>query len=116
VNRKKRGLLTLRKRFLKVKNFKNGIWYDRYCVLMHSKWNEQVLLEIFETELKYIKDLEILIEMWMKPMQSKHLLSIEQIRDIFINIEVILNLNRQMFKVHTHAISQMKSVAVTGGL
>eukprot|EP01125_Pyxidicula_operculata_P012503 TRINITY_DN4102_c0_g1_i2.p1 TRINITY_DN4102_c0_g1~~TRINITY_DN4102_c0_g1_i2.p1 ORF type:complete len:662 (+),score=124.81 TRINITY_DN4102_c0_g1_i2:42-2027(+) len=61
-------------------------------VVMRSK----VLQEIITTEATYIKDLDVLINSFMKPLISKYQLPRESVQSIFSNVETIYGVNKQI--------------------
>ncbi|KAL6067253.1 RHO1 GDP-GTP exchange protein 2 [Balamuthia mandrillaris] len=50
---------------------------------------QDVIFELIETEKQYVQDLNILIEVYLKPIQERQLLSRQEIGVIFSNIEAI---------------------------
>uniref|UniRef100_A0A7S4NWX6 DH domain-containing protein n=1 Tax=Paramoeba aestuarina TaxID=180227 RepID=A0A7S4NWX6_9EUKA len=57
-----------------------------------------ILMEIFETEKLYVKDLQYIVDEWLKPLRSSEIISRGQLPDVFGNIELILNVNSELFE------------------
>lgn len=56
---------------------------------------KEIITEIIETEIKYGRDLRIILEEFYRPMQVAGLLSHEQLSTIFLNVEELTEVNRQ---------------------
>jgi len=61
-----------------------------------EKSRQEVIYEIIETEKDYVRDLEIMIDLFVKPLKDKNILEAQDISKVFNNIEVIVNVNRTM--------------------
>ncbi|XP_050316276.1 FYVE, RhoGEF and PH domain-containing protein 6 isoform X2 [Anthonomus grandis grandis] len=59
---------------------------------------EKALLEIVNSEIKYVKQLEIIINFFMKPVQEKKLLKIDDYEVLFGNITTIYNINKELLE------------------
>jgi len=55
-----------------------------------------VLTEILQTERSYIQDLTVLMEVFLKPLREKSILSGEELNAIFLNVEIIFAVNQQL--------------------
>ncbi|KAJ5070874.1 faciogenital dysplasia protein [Anaeramoeba ignava] len=55
---------------------------------------EQAVLELIDTEFAYVKNLEIIINIFLKPIRQKGLLTKPEITMIFSNIETIHSINQ----------------------
>eukprot|EP01084_Bolivina_argentea_P229417 387214_1 len=51
--------------------------------------------ELVETEVQYVKDLDILTEVYSTPLSSNNIINSDQHRSLFNNIPALLTLNRQ---------------------
>eukprot|EP01090_Pellita_catalonica_P021835 TRINITY_DN827_c0_g1_i3.p2 TRINITY_DN827_c0_g1~~TRINITY_DN827_c0_g1_i3.p2 ORF type:complete len:424 (-),score=94.27 TRINITY_DN827_c0_g1_i3:2221-3492(-) len=58
----------------------------------------KVLQELINTEQDYVKDLEHIIEMYIKPLRQKKLISPEAMREVFSNVESILGVNKELLR------------------
>jgi len=56
---------------------------------------ERIILEIYETEKKYIEDLEIMMELYIEPIKRTNILNTAEIKNIFGNAEYLLTLNKE---------------------
>ena len=56
---------------------------------------KEIITEIIETEIKYGRDLRIILEEFFRPMQVAGLLSQEQLSAIFLNVQELAEVNRQ---------------------
>ena len=56
---------------------------------------KEIITEIIETEIKYGRDLRIILEEFYRPMQVAGLLSHEQLSTIFLNVEELAEVNKQ---------------------
>ncbi|KAL1501709.1 hypothetical protein ABEB36_006990 [Hypothenemus hampei] len=59
---------------------------------------ENILLEIVNSEIKYVKQLETIIEFFMKPIQEKKLLKADEYEILFGNINTIYSINKQLLE------------------
>jgi len=59
---------------------------------------EQVVHEIVVSEIAYIYDIKIIIEVYLIPMREKNILKKEQLAVLFSNVEVLRSLNIQFLK------------------
>ncbi|CAG9767504.1 unnamed protein product [Ceutorhynchus assimilis] len=59
---------------------------------------EKALLEIVNSEIKYVKQLEIIIEFFLKPVQEKELLKPDDYEVLFGNIITIYNINKELLE------------------
>jgi hypothetical protein len=55
------------------------------------------LTEIYETEKAYVKDLQYVVEEWLKPLRANEIVPRGQLPDVFGNIELILSVNTELF-------------------
>ena len=63
---------------------------------------EQVIKEILSTELKYVKDLETVLVVYKEPLsKATDIISLNTVNQIFKNLNVILNINRNLLKQFT---------------
>lgn len=58
---------------------------------------EEVVKELVKTEKKYVKDLEIIVEQYMRRLRENGLVEGPDIAAIFSNVDQIRNLNRTLF-------------------
>ena len=72
---------------------------------------KDIITEIIETEIKYGRDLRIILEEFYRPMQVAGLLSHEQLSAIFLNVEELTEVNRQF----TEALRDVIEIALDEG-
>ena len=65
---------------------------------------KEIITEIIETEIKYGRDLRIILEEFYRPMQVAGLLSQEQLSAVFLNVEELVEVNRQFTETLRDAI------------
>ena len=65
---------------------------------------KEIITEIIETEIKYGRDLRIILEEFYRPMQVAGLLSQEQLSAVFLNVEELVEVNRQFTEALRDAI------------
>jgi len=63
-----------------------------------SQQRQNVLKEMYETEVQYVEDLETLISVFIIPLRAMELVSDQVIYAIFSNVEVLLGCNKEMAK------------------
>lgn len=63
-----------------------------------SQQRQNVLREMYTTELQYVEDLETLISVFIIPLRAMELVSDQVIYAIFSNVEVLLGCNKEMVK------------------
>lgn len=61
-----------------------------------NKARLNVFNEILYTERDYVRDLELIVELFVNPLQKKNILDSASIQAIFSNIEVIIKINKAM--------------------
>lgn len=68
------------------------------CRSCNRKRNEkrEIIMEIYETEMKYGRDLRIVSEEFYKPIQVAGLLTKEQLDQIFLNVDQLSEINQQL--------------------
>ncbi|CAL8122154.1 unnamed protein product [Orchesella dallaii] len=68
------------------------------CRSCNRKRNEkkEIIMEIYETELKYGRDLRIISEEFYKPIQIAGLLAKEQLDQIFLNVDELSQINLEL--------------------
>ena len=69
--------------------------FDPVCIKCSKRRLErkEILMEIYETELKYGRDLKIIMEEFYRPMLVAGLLSSDQLAGIFLNTEELIQVN-----------------------
>ncbi len=72
---------------------------------------KEIITEIIETEIKYGRDLRIILDEFYRPMQVAGLLSHEQLSAIFLNVEELTEVNRQF----TEALKDAIEIALDEG-
>lgn len=83
------------------------------CRSCNRKRNEkkEIIMEIYETELKYGRDLRIVSEEFYKPIQVAGLLTKEQLDQIFLNVDQLIQINLELtgrLKQEIHRSQQRK--------
>ena len=61
----------------------------------HRIERKEIITEIIETEIKYGRDLKIIVEEFYRPMLVAGLLSSDQLAAIFLNVEQLIQVNSQ---------------------
>lgn len=59
---------------------------------------ERALLEIINSEIKYVQQLEIILNFFMRPAQERKLLRPEDFQVLFGNIQTIYNINKELLE------------------
>lgn len=59
---------------------------------------QEVILEIITTESDYVEDLEIICELYLKPLRANKLIRPKDMSIIFSNLEIILGVNQELLK------------------
>eukprot|EP00004_Rigifila_ramosa_P012674 TRINITY_DN2762_c0_g1_i5.p1 TRINITY_DN2762_c0_g1~~TRINITY_DN2762_c0_g1_i5.p1 ORF type:complete len:348 (-),score=88.82 TRINITY_DN2762_c0_g1_i5:52-1095(-) len=57
---------------------------------------EEVVKEFVATERDYVRDLDIIVRVWMQPMKKLGILTQQQMNEIFSTIEMILQINKEV--------------------
>eukprot|EP01102_Stenamoeba_stenopodia_P016706 TRINITY_DN5864_c0_g1_i2.p1 TRINITY_DN5864_c0_g1~~TRINITY_DN5864_c0_g1_i2.p1 ORF type:complete len:303 (-),score=74.89 TRINITY_DN5864_c0_g1_i2:17-925(-) len=65
-------------------------------VYQHNQ--EKVIREIILTEAAYVRDLKLLITLYVEPIRSKGVLTPEEITDIFSNVEMLFVINNTLLQ------------------
>ncbi len=55
-----------------------------------------VINEIINTERDYVKDLQIIMDQFRNPLKEEGILSEEELRDIFSNINLLIKVNTEL--------------------
>lgn len=78
--------------------FSGSIYAPLVCRKCAKKRSErkEIITEIVETEEKYGRDLQIILEEFYKPMLVAGLLTQEQLSAIFLNVEELIENNQVM--------------------
>jgi hypothetical protein len=77
----------------------------RSCSRKRSE-RKEIILEIYETELKYGRDLRIVADEFFNPIQVAGLLSKEQLDQIFLNVNQLIEINSELTSLLKTAIDQ----------
>lgn len=90
------------------------------CRSCNRKRNEkkEIIMEIYETELKYGRDLRIVSEEFYKPIQVAGLLTKEQLDQIFLNVDQLIQINLELtgrLKQEIHRSQQRKLSLIAMG-
>lgn len=59
---------------------------------------EKALLEIVNSEIKYVKQLETIINFFMKPVEERKILKPDDFKILFGNINTIYNINKELLE------------------
>ena len=65
------------------------------CVKRRGE-RKEIITEIVDTEIKYGKDLKIIVEEFYRPMLVAGLLSSDQLASIFLNVEQLIQVSAEM--------------------
>eukprot|EP01088_Endostelium_zonatum_P006115 TRINITY_DN18221_c0_g1_i1.p1 TRINITY_DN18221_c0_g1~~TRINITY_DN18221_c0_g1_i1.p1 ORF type:complete len:600 (-),score=145.63 TRINITY_DN18221_c0_g1_i1:42-1841(-) len=71
----------------------------------------RVINELIETESDYVRDMKIVIELYMEPLRKSKVVSVYQLNMIFCNIEKIMEANKKLLSL----LEQQPPVASTEG-
>ena len=91
-----RNMLTTRTR-MKVLNALDGI-QNQSINKREQRLRAQVIHEILTSEVTYLKNLEIIMEYFMRPICERQLLSHSSYTTLFENIETLYNVNAELLK------------------
>lgn len=69
---------------------------------------KEIIMEIYETEAKYGRDLAIIKEEFYVPIQVAGLLGKEQLEQIFLNVDELLQINGTLTRMLREAINSAK--------
>eukprot|EP01114_Cavostelium_apophysatum_P022237 TRINITY_DN7982_c0_g1_i1.p1 TRINITY_DN7982_c0_g1~~TRINITY_DN7982_c0_g1_i1.p1 ORF type:complete len:872 (-),score=270.52 TRINITY_DN7982_c0_g1_i1:25-2640(-) len=58
----------------------------------------KVLRELIETEKDYIVDLEVIGNVFLKPIRQKKLMNAKEIEDVFSNVDMLFNIHKELVK------------------
>ena len=72
---------------------------------------KEIITEIIETEIKYGRDLRIILEEFYRPMAVAGLLSAEQLANVFLNVEELIRVNAKF----TEALKDAIEIALDQG-
>eukprot|EP00013_Stygamoeba_regulata_P002586 CAMPEP_0177636664 /NCGR_PEP_ID=MMETSP0447-20121125/4557_1 /TAXON_ID=0 /ORGANISM="Stygamoeba regulata, Strain BSH-02190019" /LENGTH=787 /DNA_ID=CAMNT_0019138537 /DNA_START=40 /DNA_END=2403 /DNA_ORIENTATION=- len=59
---------------------------------------ENIINEIIDTEKHYVRDMEIMRDVYLIPLREKNLLTKDELNSIFGNVELIITVNRQLLE------------------
>jgi hypothetical protein len=80
------------------KSWKEGIPKDQIDKLSaKDQMLQQVLWELFVTEGGYVRDMKMVVELFMKPLVEKKIISAKDSETIFSNIEKIISVNEAFY-------------------
>ena len=66
---------------------------------------KEIITEIVETEVKYGKDLRIIVEEFYRPMLVAGLLTSELLATIFLNVDELIQVNNKFAKMLKDAVN-----------
>ncbi|KYQ94332.1 hypothetical protein DLAC_11596 [Tieghemostelium lacteum] len=66
-------------------------------ILKKERLRQQTVLELVKTETSYVRDLKLIVKLFIEPVRSK--ISIRDYHDVFGNTERLLNLHREVLAV-----------------
>lgn len=72
---------------------------------------KEIITEIIETEIKYGRDLRIILEEFYRPMAVAGLLTTEQLANVFLNVEELIQVNAKF----TEALKDAIEIALDQG-
>lgn len=64
------------------------------------------MMEIYETEEKYVKDLKLIITVFMEPFGVSGLLDYEMVSSVFSNVETLSDIHSQLFSKLKNCIDE----------
>jgi len=80
----------------------------RSCTRRRSERRE-IIQEIYETELKYGRDLRIILDEFYNPIQIAGLLTKDQLDQIFLNVTQLIEINTELTEMLRQAIEDATS-------
>eukprot|EP01103_Thecamoeba_quadrilineata_P016274 TRINITY_DN5397_c0_g1_i1.p1 TRINITY_DN5397_c0_g1~~TRINITY_DN5397_c0_g1_i1.p1 ORF type:complete len:724 (+),score=162.54 TRINITY_DN5397_c0_g1_i1:74-2245(+) len=75
-----------------------------------------ILNEIITTERDYVKDLQLLVNNFLKPMKKFQVIDSVQVGNLFSNVEIILGINTQLLAELEEALTDTKAEDVIVGV
>nr|XP_027201963.1 probable serine/threonine-protein kinase DDB_G0282963 [Dermatophagoides pteronyssinus] len=80
--------------------------FNYVCHPCQKRRNErkEIISEIVDTELKYGRDLKIILEEFAKPISVAGLLTQQQVDDIFLNLDQLIDVNCQLAQLLQDAV------------
>ncbi|KAM9963611.1 hypothetical protein ACTFIW_006847 [Dictyostelium discoideum] len=64
----------------------------------NKRFRIKIINELIETERDYVRDLNIVVEVFLNPIREKQLLSAKDINSLFSNIEILYSINMNVLK------------------
>ncbi|KAM9989947.1 hypothetical protein ACTFIY_005993 [Dictyostelium cf. discoideum] len=64
----------------------------------NKRFRIKIINELIETERDYVRDLNIVVEVFLNPIREKQLLSAKDINSLFSNIEILFSINMNVLK------------------
>ncbi|KAN0032251.1 hypothetical protein ACTFIV_006132 [Dictyostelium citrinum] len=64
----------------------------------NKRFRIKIINELIETERDYVRDLNIVVEVFLNPIREKQLLSAKDINALFSNIEILYSINMNVLK------------------
>lgn len=78
------------------KKKENQVLSESASLPERERMRNKVVNELIKTERDYIKDLEIIIKLFIEPLEEEGILTKEELKDIFSNIRLLININREL--------------------
>eukprot|EP01103_Thecamoeba_quadrilineata_P013698 TRINITY_DN3880_c0_g1_i1.p1 TRINITY_DN3880_c0_g1~~TRINITY_DN3880_c0_g1_i1.p1 ORF type:complete len:640 (-),score=125.84 TRINITY_DN3880_c0_g1_i1:16-1908(-) len=75
---------------------------------------QQILNEIITTEQDFISDIQILLDLYNKPLKEKGIITKPEQVTIFSNIEMILSINRELLEDFESSLTKSQSICYIG--
>jgi len=73
----------------------------------------KILKEMIETEKSYVKDLEVVVQIYLQPLRKAQVVSAEELRKIFFNIEDVKTVNKEILVELEEIESNLTIQAIT---
>nr|AAQ18153.1 guanine nucleotide exchange factor [Entamoeba histolytica] len=79
-------------------------------------YRTNVAQELLSTEESYVQQLNLIVKLFAEPVMTKQLITMDQYKKIFSDIQMILSVNEQFLQSFQKVISQWNSESKIGGL
>eukprot|EP01098_Paradermamoeba_levis_P016286 TRINITY_DN869_c0_g3_i2.p1 TRINITY_DN869_c0_g3~~TRINITY_DN869_c0_g3_i2.p1 ORF type:complete len:700 (-),score=172.43 TRINITY_DN869_c0_g3_i2:68-2077(-) len=73
----------------------NSVWDS---LTPNERQRQEILYELIDTETQYVSDLEMIVELFVKPLKEKNLLGKKEVYSLTLNLEDILQVNKDFLK------------------
>ncbi|KAI9141760.1 Dbl homology domain-containing protein [Paraphysoderma sedebokerense] len=77
---------------------KPGIALDVSTMTKQEVRRQEVIYELIQTERDYVKDMKLLIDLFLRQFRQKHILSQREVTKIFSNVEQLTSVNKELLR------------------